>query len=235
MQAFFRRSLVLTYALPKEELNAQLGKGLVLDTYDDVGFLAIAMVETESLRPKGAPLWMGRDFFLSGYRIFARLERPGRPSLRGLKILRSDTDKTSMAFVGNIFTRYAYARAKVRVASSNESMEVEIQTKGAGADLHVVADLREKDAPLPEGSPFRNLADARSFAGPLPHTFDYEEKSGKMVVIKGLRKAWEPRPVRAFVKRATFLDAYKDARLANAFYLENIPYEWKPGRLEDIA
>jgi hypothetical protein len=42
-----------------------VGPGLEVDAYDDWGFLAIALVQTESLRPQGFPRWLGRDFFLS--------------------------------------------------------------------------------------------------------------------------------------------------------------------------
>ena len=59
-----------------------------------------------------------------------------------------------------------------------------------------------------------------------------------MVVVKGLRKAWDPQPVRVEVREATYLSrppfAGADVRLANAFYLENVPYAWKPGVLMDI-
>jgi hypothetical protein len=47
------------------------------------------------------------------------------------------------------------------------------------------------------------MDDARSYAGPLPHTFDYERETGKMVVTKGLRKAWDPEPVAVDVREAT--------------------------------
>ena len=82
------------------------------------------------------------------------------------------------------------------------------------------------------------MADARSFAGPLPYTFDYEPESGKMVVIKGLRKAWDPEPVGVEVKEASYFSRGPfegaHARLASAFYLEGVPYAWKRGVLEEL-
>ena len=54
VEAFFRWSLVLAYALPRRTLQPLLPRGLELDTYDDWGFVAIALVQTEQLRPKGS-------------------------------------------------------------------------------------------------------------------------------------------------------------------------------------
>jgi hypothetical protein len=236
VQAFFRHSLVLTYALPAPSLEPLIGPGLELDRYGDRAFLAIAMVQTETLRPQGFPQWLGRNFFLSGYRIFTRFPRPGKKPLRGLRILRSDTDRASMARIGNVFTHYHYRRSEVELTHGAERLEVRIRTRGQEADLHVVADLSSRPARLPEGSPFRSMADARMFAGPLPYTFSFDEHARKMVVIKGVRTSWEPEPVRVEVKEASFLQQFDGAaRLANAFYLRDVPYRWKPGTLEPIA
>jgi hypothetical protein len=239
VEAFFRRSLVVAYAVPAAALAPLVGPGLELDTYDDWGFLAIALVQTEGLRPRALPRFLGRDFFLSGYRIFTRFARPGKQSLRGLRILRSDTDRATMARFGNIFTHYRYCHAKVDVIEEAQRLEVRVVTPGREADFHVVADLSSMPAPLPPGSPFRSLNDARAFAGPLPYTFSYDEAAKKMVVVKGLRQAWDPKPVRVDVKEATYLDRAPftgaDVRLANAFFVSEIPYAWKPGSLEEIG
>lgn len=96
VQAHFRYSLVLTYAYPEELLKPLLSRGLQLDTYNGYGFLAIALVQTERLRPVGMPSVFGRDFFLSGYRIFTRFRLPNGKILRGLQILRSDADSDFM-------------------------------------------------------------------------------------------------------------------------------------------
>ena len=225
---------MLTYAVPRAALADLVDPGLELDTYDDWGFLAIALVETLNLRPRGFPKWLGRDFFLSGYRIFTRFVRPGQPTLRGLRILRSDTDRRSMVRLGNLFTHYGYRLAQVRTRNENGQYEIVVRTKGREADLHIVADLASRPAALPTTSPFRTMEDARSFAGPLPFTFSYDEKLRKMVVIKGLRAAWDPQPVHVEVHEASYLEQprFAAARLANAFYLESTPYRWKAATLE---
>ena len=56
VEAFFERSVVLTYAFPKEQLEPFLPARLSLDTFqDETAFVAVAMVQTKSLRPKGFP------------------------------------------------------------------------------------------------------------------------------------------------------------------------------------
>jgi len=231
--AHFEHCLVLAYMLPRETLTPLLPPGLELDTFEEFGFVAIAMVQTKRLRPAFLPDAFGQDFFLTGYRIFARYTTPEGRSLRGLRILRSDTDKSLMAFSGNLLTHYNYRRAKVTLNVSPERIEVQIRTPHQEADLHVLADLTSMPAPLPAGSPFHDLKEARRYAGPLPYTFDYERETNSIIRIQGIRHDWLPVPVRVDVREVTFFD---DARfrgvkpiLANAFYVKNIPYRWERG------
>ena len=67
VEAFFESSLVLTFAVPKEQLQTYIPECLQLDTFNDKwAFIAIAMVQTNDLRPKGFPKFMGNNFFLIG-------------------------------------------------------------------------------------------------------------------------------------------------------------------------
>ena len=237
--AHFRHSLVLTYAFPRTLLKPLLPPGLVLDTYDDFGFVAIAMVQTEALRPAFAPRCIGQNFFLTGYRIFARYRtREGR-LLRGLRILRSDTDRKLMAVVGNFLTHYNYRHARVDVREAASMLEINVQTPGHSADLRVVADLRNRPTAPPESSPFRNWHEARLFAGPLPFTFDYEPETHSLVMIEGVRRDWNPQPIAVEVHRADFFKRapFSVARpiLANAFHVANIDYRWNPGVVEALT
>jgi uncharacterized protein YqjF (DUF2071 family) len=73
VDAFFTSSIVVTFAIPKEELEHLVPECLQLDVFDDKwAFIAVAMVQTKDLRPKGFPKFMGNDFFLIGYRVFVR-------------------------------------------------------------------------------------------------------------------------------------------------------------------
>jgi hypothetical protein len=237
ISAFFTHSLVLTYAFPAKTLEQLLPPGLTVDTYGDYGFVAIAMVQTRRLHPAFLPSALGVDFFLTGYRVFTRFS--SKLSLRGLRILRSDTDRRLMAVGGNLLTHYGYVHSRAAmVRTDGDRLHVTVTSPGAAADLDVVADLSSRPAPLPAGSPFANLEDARRFAGPLPYTFDYERETNSIVMIKATRSNWEPQPIAVVVRKATFLEHLPfntvTPILANAFHVENVPYRWERGVVEKL-
>jgi hypothetical protein len=232
VSAFFRHSLVLTYAFPQRVLEPLLPPGLVLDTYRGCGFFAIALVQTENLRPSFLPAAFGQSFFLSGYRIFTRLAS-GAGELRGLRILRSDTDRRVMLCAGNLLTHYHYRLCRAELREGPEEIAWCVRTPRAEADLDVSVRLANEPAPLPPGSPFESEKDARRFAGPLPYTFDYEAETHSIVRVLAVRSNWNPRAVEVEVRRNTFLDRAPfrgvEPRLANAFYLHDVPYRWMRG------
>jgi hypothetical protein len=207
---------------------------LVLDAYECHGFVAIALVATSHLRPSFLPKALGLDFFLSGYRIFTRLGSSSS-ALRGLYILRSDTDKALMYRAGNMFTHYKYSLCQAVCENDGPELRIATTTANKEADLSVRAQLNSLPAPLPEKSPFADLHDARRFAGPLPYTFDYEPQTNSIIAVRGVREHWEPQPVQvsieqapAFFSRPPFNEV--QPVLANAFYLQNVPYRWERGR-----
>jgi hypothetical protein len=239
MQARFEQVLVLTYALPETSLRPLLPPGLFLDTYENYGFLAITMVQTRNMRPMFAPELVGRDFFLTGYRIFTRYRTPSGKVLRGLRILRSDTDSDFMVRWGNRLTHYGYRKASVDYCTDDHLLEVRIHTAGGEADLHVRAHLASDPASLPQDSPFPNLQVARKFAGPLPFTFDYEAETESIIRVQGVRQAWDPKTTQVEVLQNTFIEKEPFAGahpiLASAFYLANVPYRWKRGVREGVT
>ncbi len=239
IDAFFRRSLVLAYAVPKAGLEPLLDPGLELDGYAGYGFIAIALVETERLRPSFLPATFGRSLFFAGYRIFVRHRRADGRRLRGLKILRSDTDRRSMVATGNLMTRYRWHAARVVSHHEGDRWQLDVKTPDGAADVHVVANLEGEASTLPPGSPFRSLEDARRFAGPMPYTFGYDDATRTMVSVKGVREAWDPAPVHIEAATSSFLQrppfAALEPVLANAFYVENIPYRWQRGHVEQVA
>jgi len=186
-----------------------------------LAFLAIALVATEGLRPAFLPAFCGADCFLAGYRIFARYGE----SLRGLRILRSYADRRLMILGGNLLTHYDYHRCEVKLEATASTLDIAVTAPQANLAVTAYLDRPE----LPTSSPFPDLATARRFAGPMPYTFDYERQTNSLVQIRGVRDHWDPQPVAVEVHSAQFLDAYPEARLANAFYVHDIDYRWEKG------
>jgi len=229
VESHFDTSLVLTYAIPKEQLIKFIPECLSLDTSEDKwAFIAVAMVKTKHLRPKGFPEFMGNDFILTGYRIFVKYNTSYGKRLRGLYIIRSETDKPKMALLGNIFTHYSYQTTDIRFQRQNGFIEVQ----SSRSNLAVKIKEGNPDIPLPKESPFKDWKEARRFAGPLPFTFTYDQNKKEVLIIEGVREDWMPQAVEVIESRVGFIDGLKlrDAVLASAFVVSNIPYYWKKGR-----
>jgi hypothetical protein len=231
VEAHFESSLVLTFALPKERLLSFVPTCLELDTFQEkYAFLAVAMVQTKDLRPKGFPKFFGSDFFLIGYRIFVRFTDASGKRLRGLYILRSETDSKRMEFFGNIFTHYSYSTTDIYKRTNGNFRTIGSQNSG----FEVVIEQADGEIRLPENSPFTTWQEARKFAGPLPNTFSCDENAGTVLIIEGVRQNWKPEPVKVKDHGFDFLRelGIDDAVLANAFEITNVPYHWKKGRIE---
>lgn len=232
VEAFFDSSLVLTFAVPKEQLQNLIPECLELDTFQDKwAFVAVAMVQTKSLRPKGFPKFLGNDFFLIGYRVFVRFTNNAGKSLRGLYILKSETDRKKMELLGNIFTHYNYTTTDINQDSQNGTTE--INSNQSGFKIKIENNGNENIL-LPDSSPFSDWKEARRFAGPLPFTFTYSQADNNVLIIEGVRENWKPTPVKVLSYQFSFLDKlnFKETKLANAFIIKNIPYYWKKGRIE---
>jgi hypothetical protein len=227
VSAHFRHSLVLAYSVPASALEPLLPPSLEPDRHGDLGFVAAAFVQTERMRPSFLPPALGLDFLLGGYRIFVRVA--GRQSLRGLYILRSDTDSRVLTFVGNVLTSYRYRTVDASCRCENGILKLEVRP-----GVRISADLGRRPAPLPPGSPFATLTEARRFAGPLPYTFHHEPETGLLLSVRGVRSAWSPEPVAVDVKELVFFTAERfgvEPTLANAFYVGDIDYRWERGKL----
>lgn len=230
VEAFFDSSLVLTFAAPKEELQHFLPPCLELDTFQDKwGFVAMAMVQTRELRPKGFPRFMGNDFFLIGFRIFVKYVTNTGKRLRGLYIIRSQTDEKKMELMGNTFTHYNYTTTDIHHTQRDQYIHISSHASDFSIEVE-----DNPNACLPTGSPFANWKEARRYAGPLPFTFTYNEKTREVLIIEGVREHWEPQPVRVIDQQVAFMNdlALSECILANAFIIKNIPYYWKKGRIE---
>jgi hypothetical protein len=232
VEAFFESSLVFTYAIPKEQIQALIPECLELDTlHDKYAFIAVAMVQTKALRPKGFPKMLGNNFFLIGYRVFVRYTNAAGKRLRGLYILKSETDKMKMEFFGNLFTHYNYTTTDIHQNTQQDITEIYSNKSGFKARVEIT---ENENIALPAGSPFVDWKEARRFAGPLPFTFTYNTTTREVLIIEGVREDWKPMPVKVIDCNFSFIHNLKlqEVTLANAFVIRNIPYYWKKGKIE---
>ena len=229
VEAFFESSLVFTFAVPKEDLLPLIPECLSLDTFQEWGFVAVAMVQTTRLRPKGFPAWLGNSFFLIGYRVFVRYTNQAQKRLRGLYILKTETDKKSMEWLGNTFTHYRYATTDIKQSTENNRLTITSKK----SDFNVAIAHHEQVA-LPEHSPFADWKEARRFAGPLPFTFSYLPKRQEVLIVESVRQHWKPAPVEVVAHRFSFVEnlPVTKAILASAFVIHQVPYYWKKGKIE---
>ncbi len=236
-RAHFDFTLALTFALPEATLSKRLYPGLTIDAWNGLGFVCIAMVQTRQMRPAFMPQWLSGSFMLTGYRIFVRYKTQEGKVLRGLQVLRSDTDRAAMVMLGNIFTHYRYEHATIGVHREQGTLRVHATTPRQDADLDVVVDAAAPDDILPAGSPFPDARTARRFAGPMPYTFSYEPETGSIVRIEGRRRGWKPRMVAARVEHSSFFarQGLPEPMLASAFMVEDVPYHWSRGVLERVS
>jgi uncharacterized protein YqjF (DUF2071 family) len=211
-------------------LQHKIPPSLELDLLHEWAFLAVAMVQTKDLRPKGFPRFMGNDFFLIGYRIFVKYIDQNGKRKRGLYILKSETNKKRMEYLGNLFTHYNYTTTDIHLLDEKGMLSI----KSGQSDFEVITEETNEEIALPNGSPFRDWAEARRFAGPLPFTFTYSSEKKEVLIIEGVRQDWKPKPIKIRSYHFGFLSSLgiRNVVLANAFIINNIPYYWKKGKIE---
>ena len=151
--------------------------------------------------------------------------------MRGLYIIKSETNKQKMQIMGNIFTHYNYTTTDIKQDIKDNTRQISSIKSNFKIELDTT---KSDDIELPENSPFTNWKEARRYAGPLPFTFTYNEKTKEVLIIEGVRQNWKPSAVKLNNYSIGFLKKLKlkNPVLANAFIIENIPYYWKKGRIE---
>ncbi len=231
VEAWFDFSITLTFAVPRNELAERLPACLEAETFADRwAFIAVALVQTRHLRPRGLPRFLGKDFLLAGYRHFVAYRSTDGRRLRGLQIIRSETDRQSMAFLGNLLTPYHYTLTPLKM----ELRDGIQYTTDSITGLHIATSAAEELSPLPAGSPFHSWKEARRFCGPMPFTFSHDAARKRMLIIEGVREHWKPVPACVHHFHIPHLArlGFSEIRLASAFMVRDIPYHWRKGRFE---
>ncbi len=230
VETTFEKSIVLTFVIPKNELENLIPECLELDLFNDkYAFIAVALVATKNLRPKGFPEFLGDDFNLVGYRVFVKYVDNRGKKLRGLYILKSETNKSKMTFFGNIFSHYNYKTTDILFENENNLLKIKSEKSGFEIILN-----NNENANLPINSVFEDWKTARRFAGPLPFTFTLNKQKNEVLIIEGVRQNWIPKPIEVESFKIDFFKDYNfsSVQLSNAFIIENIPYYWKKGKIE---
>src|SRR5437016_13498080 len=147
--AWFERVVAVSFAFPEAVLRPLVPSALEIDAYEGLGFVTVALVWTRQLRPAGFPAFLGQDFFLAGYRVFTRLRDVSGRRLRGLKIVRSETDKRRMVWAGNLLTRYCYRHVNVAIREAGAETAIRTSLRDGTPTLELSFDCSEESAALP--------------------------------------------------------------------------------------
>jgi hypothetical protein len=226
-----RHRLMLTYAWPRELLEPMIPVGLEPATYGALGFVSVALVHAESVRPAPLPQRVGGPCDLVGYRVLVRRRDARGRMLQGSSPLRGDADGGPIVRLGCLLTGGRYRKADLEFDERPGILEIVARTPDEAADVHVVADLTSRPAPLPRGSPFLSLQEARRFgvAGSRFHLQDASE--GIAVAASPARNA---EPISVEVRQLAFFEqAPFDLRapmLASAFHDADVEYVWERAR-----
>jgi hypothetical protein len=231
VSAYFKHSIVLTYSLPKELLIDHIPEPFILDTFQDkFAFVAVAIVETQNLRPSIMPSYFGNNFILIGIRIFVKYININQKKLRGLFILKSQTNKKIMEYLGNCFTKYKYDTIDISLKNENDKFII-VSNK---SKINILAEIKNENIKLPIDSPFQSWSEARRFAGPLPFTFSFDEQKSEVLIVEGVRENWIPKPLQINHEKIGILEefGFENIKLASSFIVSEIPYYWKKGKIE---
>jgi len=137
-----------------------------------------------------------------------------------------------MEFFGNIFTHYKYTTADIDLHGKDGIATISSHKSGFSISFE---EPNGEQVALPADSPFGDWKEARKFAGPLPFTFTYDDRSETVLIVEGVRQNWKPLPVKVTDYSFPFLEELGLTRyvLANTFLLRDVPYYWKKGRVEN--
>lgn len=230
VKAWFDFFVVLFFSIDKNNTISQIPAPLELDLYKDHGIFAIAIVKTKKFRPAFLPSWIGMNFNLVGYRFLTTYKGDDLKTIRGLKIVKSQTNQKIMQWIGDKLTQYKFNYNPINIVTENNIVTI----IGTGISIKLKMHEEEEIIPLPFNSIFDNWTQARKFAGPLLYTFEVNEKTKELSITEGTRKNWTPKPIEVISANIDFLnqDSIKQLNpiLSAAYMVKNIPYSWKKAK-----
>lgn len=237
MSTRFRHATVVTFAFPASVVQRLVPRQLTLEARDGLGFVAVALVDMDGLRPSRLPAWAGSDAVFVGYRVFVRAVLEDGRVRRGLKVIRTDVDRIHLLAGTRLLTRYDAGLMAAVWERHGDDQRVRVRSRWRGSDLEV-AIRRDRPPSPPERSPFDRWEDAAPFSGPLPWTFAPTGQTDSVVAVKGIRSTWDPRPVTVLSHHIALFEhppfAGNDPLVAAAFHVADVDYRWRPGDLETV-
>jgi hypothetical protein len=235
VKAWFDFFVVLFFSIDKNEAAKRIPFPLQLDLHNEKALLAVAAVQTKNFRPAFLPSFMGRNFNLVGYRFLTTYERQNGDTIRGLKIIRSQTNQSLMKFWGDRFTQYKFEYNPLEFNLG----ENEVRLTGEGINIELRKHADPQSTPLPAGSCFADWKYARKYAGPLLYTFETNETTKTISITEGTRKNWQPKPIETVRCEIDFLRSPEISSLnpvlSAAYMVQNIPYDWKKAVIENYS
>ncbi len=235
IRAHFDFFAVLFFAVDRERVRKLLPTVLNLDLFEDHALFAVAVVQTKKFRPAFLPAFLGQKFNLVGYRFLTTYQRNDGKTIRGLKIIRSQTNQKIMKWGGDRLSQYKFEYNPIVFEITGNA------AKFSGNGIEIGLKLHDDKAavPLPETSIFPTWQHARKYAGPLLYTFELDASKKQISITEGTRKNWTPKPVEVTHYQLDFLKdpmiAALNPVLSSAFIVRDIPYDWKKAVIENYS
>lgn len=237
MSTRFRDATVTTFAFPASVVQRLVPSQLRLEVRDGLGFVAVALVDMDGLRPSRLPAWAGSDAVFVGYRVFVRAVLEDGRVRRGLKVIRTDVDRVHLLVGTRLLTRYDTGLIAASWERDGDDQRVRARSRWRGSELEV-ATRRDRPQSPPADSPFDRWEDAAPFSGPLPWTFAPTGQTDSVVAVKGVRSTWNPQPVTVLSHHVALFEQPPFAGhapiVAAAFHVADVDYRWTPGDVEAV-
>lgn len=226
MRGRLARCWLFAYQTPVAAARRLLPAELEPVTFGGRAFWSVVVCRIQGMRPKGAPAFLGIDYWHVAYRLYARFTAADGRSWEGLYFLRSDCDSGLISTVGNRLTDFRFHTAEIRYRENGESVTLEVAGTGAPgkAVLH-----RDRAPRLPEGSAFGALEEAAARLKYGPAGFSVSEPGWVDVLsITRDEAAWKSRLVHVESESWSYLET-QSAQLEVCCELEPIEYQWNRG------
>lgn len=225
-------SLILNFALPYQRLQKILPAGLNADIHDNYwGFVAMTVTQIQQIYPQSFPAFSVYNSFHISYRILVSYQGQAGKKLRGSYILRSETDKRSIEWLGNILTPYNFSKTDIQQKTERETMEISSQQ----SNFKILISSAKTGAPLlPPDSVFDNWESANQTIVSRPFTFSYLPDQQEILMVESISENGQPVPVEVVQHQIGFFPAWglHDAQLVGAFLAQNTSYTSKKGKLK---